>query len=159
MPRSNLKAGERWVLKWDKGELTFERASKLEWLETNGLGGYAAGTVAGVRTRRYHGLLIASLYPPTQRTLLFAGTDEQVNDGEQVFNLTAHLFPGRHSDRLDAADRVLLGLVSAVALRVAERINHQAGFHASHEQRRRYPILCQFTSPSKVFCPIICRLA
>jgi predicted glycogen debranching enzyme len=89
---ADLKAGERWMLKWGKGELSFERASKLEWLETNGLGGYAAGTVAGVRTRRYHGLLIASLYPPTQRTLLFAGTDEQVNDGGQVFNLTAHLF-------------------------------------------------------------------
>ncbi len=80
------------MLKWGKGELSFERASKLEWLETNGLGGYAAGTVAGVRTRRYHGLLIASLYPPTQRTLLFSGTDERVNDGRQVFNLTAHLF-------------------------------------------------------------------
>jgi len=36
---------------------------------TNGLGGYAAGTVAGAKTRRYHGLLVASIKPPTERVL------------------------------------------------------------------------------------------
>ncbi len=41
-----------------------------EWLLTNGLGGYACGSVSGIRTRRYHGLLIAALKPPVQRTLL-----------------------------------------------------------------------------------------
>ena len=39
----------------------FARASRLEWLETNGTGAFAMGTVAGVNTRRYHALLIASL--------------------------------------------------------------------------------------------------
>ena len=39
-----------------------------EWLVTNGLGGYASGTVAGVATRRYHGLLIAALPAPLGRT-------------------------------------------------------------------------------------------
>ena len=38
-----------------------------EWLETDGLGGFAMGTVAGVRTRRYHGCLIAATSPPTGR--------------------------------------------------------------------------------------------
>ena len=42
----------------------FARSSKLEWLETNGTGGFAMGTVAGTNTRRYHGLLVASLRPP-----------------------------------------------------------------------------------------------
>ena len=36
-------------------------ATRLEWLVTNGIGGYASGTVAGVLTRRYHGLLVAAL--------------------------------------------------------------------------------------------------
>ena len=42
-----------------------------EWLVTNGLGGYASGTVAGINTRRYHGLLIAALPTPLGRMLMF----------------------------------------------------------------------------------------
>jgi len=80
------------VLKWESKELTLERATKLEWLETNGLGGYASGTVSGIRTRRYHGLLVASLRPPTKRTLLFACVDEKIRDSGQVYQLTSFLF-------------------------------------------------------------------
>ncbi len=47
-----------------------------EWLVTNAIGGYAAGTVAGLLTRRYHGLLIAALKPPLGRTLLLTKLDE-----------------------------------------------------------------------------------
>ena len=47
-----------------------------EWLVTNGLGGYASGTVAGVLTRRYHGLLIAGLPNPLGRTMLLNGIAE-----------------------------------------------------------------------------------
>src|SRR5438309_1443687 len=43
-----------------------------EWLVTNGLGGYASGTVTGPNTRRYHGLLMAALRPPVRRVLLLA---------------------------------------------------------------------------------------
>jgi glycogen debranching enzyme len=39
-------------------------SAKREWLETNGLGGYASSTVAGLNTRRYHGLLVAATKPP-----------------------------------------------------------------------------------------------
>ncbi len=49
-----------------------------EWLVTNGIGGYASGTVSGVLTRRYHGLLIAALNPPLGRTLLLSKLDETV---------------------------------------------------------------------------------
>jgi len=58
------------------GEL--EAGEAREWLVTNGLGGFASGTVAGTATRRYHGLLIAALRPPTGRTLLVFGLDESV---------------------------------------------------------------------------------
>jgi predicted glycogen debranching enzyme len=44
---------------------------RKEWLVTNGLGGYASGTVAGVSTRRFHGLLIAALPAPLGRTMMF----------------------------------------------------------------------------------------
>jgi predicted glycogen debranching enzyme len=56
------------------GEL--EIAESREWLVTNGLGGYASGTVAGTSTRRYHGLLVAALQPPVERTVLVNGIDE-----------------------------------------------------------------------------------
>ncbi len=53
-------------------------AEQREWLVTNGIGGYAAGTVSGMLTRRYHGLLIAALNPPLGRTLLLSKLDETV---------------------------------------------------------------------------------
>ena len=49
---------------------------RREWLLTNGIGGYASGTLAGINTRRYHGLLVAALAPPVQRTVLVAGMVE-----------------------------------------------------------------------------------
>jgi predicted glycogen debranching enzyme len=62
-----------------------EPALRREWLVTNGLGGYASGTVAGVNTRRYHGLLVASLNPPVQRMVLLASVEEWLimPDGER----------------------------------------------------------------------------
>lgn len=55
-----------------------EIAEQREWLVTNGLGGYASGTVAGTATRRYHGLLVAELEPRGKRTVLVNGIDESV---------------------------------------------------------------------------------
>lgn len=52
-----------------------ESVTRREWLVTNGIGGFACGTIAGLNTRRYHGLLIASLDPPVQRTALVAKLD------------------------------------------------------------------------------------
>ena len=54
-------------------------AEHREWLCTNGIGGFASGTVAGLLTRRYHGLLAAALAPPVGRTLLVAKLDERVD--------------------------------------------------------------------------------
>ena len=56
------------------GKLTI--AETREWLVTNGIGGFASGTIAGHLTRRYHGLLMAALKPPLGRTLLIAKLDE-----------------------------------------------------------------------------------
>jgi predicted glycogen debranching enzyme len=71
-----------------------EQSSRLEWLETNGLGGFASGTVSGVHTRRYHGLLTAALQPPLGRALLVAKfEDTLVVDGYRV-ELSANLYEG-----------------------------------------------------------------
>ena len=58
--------------------LDAEHLLTREWLVTNGLGGYASGTVAGVLTRRYHGLLVAALPAPTGRLLMLSRFWERV---------------------------------------------------------------------------------
>src|SRR5580692_2453399 len=62
-------------------------AEAREWLVTNGIGGFACGTVAGTLTRRYHGLLVAALHPPLERTLLVSKIDEFVEYSGEVYAL------------------------------------------------------------------------
>ncbi len=62
-------------------------AERHEWLITNGIGGYATGTIAGSLSRCYHGLLVAALQPPLGRTLFLTRLDETVRLGEQRFCL------------------------------------------------------------------------
>ncbi|HEX7216141.1 MAG TPA: glycogen debranching enzyme N-terminal domain-containing protein [Methylomirabilota bacterium] len=60
-------------------------AESREWLCANGVGGFASGTVAGLRTRRYHGLLVAALKPPVGRTVLVSGLEARVEyDGRPL---------------------------------------------------------------------------
>jgi len=61
---------------------------RREWLVTNGLGGYASGTIVGLPTRRYHGLLVAALEPPVARTVLVAGLVEWVRYNGQRWPLS-----------------------------------------------------------------------
>jgi predicted glycogen debranching enzyme len=63
-----------------------------EWLETDGLGGYAMGTVALPRTRRYHALLCAARNPPTGRCVLVNGVDARVATGSGEVALSAHRY-------------------------------------------------------------------
>jgi predicted glycogen debranching enzyme len=64
----------------------FQRAIEREWLITNGIGGFACGTVCETNTRRYHGLLMAALTPPTGRTLLVSKLDISVRyQGREYF--------------------------------------------------------------------------
>lgn len=65
-------------------------ASQREWLITNGTGGYGCGTVAGVLTRRYHGLLVAALAPPMGRTLLVTQLQERVTYHDQIYELASN---------------------------------------------------------------------
>lgn len=65
-------------------------AESREWLVTNGIGGYAAGTVGGLLTRCYHGLLVAALKPPLGRTLLWSKLDETVQYNGQDYELATN---------------------------------------------------------------------
>lgn len=70
----------------------FERSVEREWLVTNGLGGFAAGTLANVNTRRYHGLLMAALSPPVGRKLLVAKADATVRLAGTTYQLACNEF-------------------------------------------------------------------
>ena len=71
--------GNAWNLSLEK-EVCSDVTAGLdrEWLVTNGLGGYASGSILGATTRSYHGLLVAALRPPVERFVLVAKTDEEV---------------------------------------------------------------------------------
>ncbi len=73
---------------------SLDDALQREWLETNGLGGYASSTVAGAHTRRYHGLLMAATQPPAGRVLLLSKLEETLVVGGQRFELSANRYPG-----------------------------------------------------------------
>ena len=69
-------------------------ASRREWLETNGLGGFASSTITGLNTRRYHGLLVAATRPPVGRMVLLSKIEETlVVDGRRV-ELSSNRYPG-----------------------------------------------------------------
>src|ERR1700733_15886529 len=65
-------------------------AESREWLVTNGIGGYAFGTIAGLDTRCYHGLLVAALEPPLGRTLLVTKVEETARYASQEFALSTN---------------------------------------------------------------------
>jgi predicted glycogen debranching enzyme len=71
-----------------------DEALRREWLETNGLGGFASSTIVGMNTRRYHGLLIVATRPPAGRYLLLAKMEEQLVLGDQSFELSVNQYPG-----------------------------------------------------------------
>ncbi|MCI0665786.1 MAG: glycogen debranching enzyme N-terminal domain-containing protein, partial [Acidobacteria bacterium] len=71
-----------------------EAASQREWLETNGLGGFASSTVAGLNTRRYHGLLVAATQPPVGRMVLLSKLEETLIIDGRRYDLSANQYPG-----------------------------------------------------------------
>ena len=69
-------------------------AISREWLETNGLGGFASSTIIGLNTRRYHALLTAATNPPVGRVVLLSKLEETlVINGDHVY-LSANQYPG-----------------------------------------------------------------
>jgi len=82
-------------------------ADGLEWLVANGIGGFASGTVPGIRTRRYHGLLVAALAPPAQRTVMVTDVHASIQVAGREVRLHASHWRGdvvhpRGFDHLEA---------------------------------------------------------
>ncbi len=69
-------------------------ASKREWIETNGIGGFASSTITGMNTRRYHGLLTAALNPPSDRKVLLSKLEETLIVNGNRHELSCNQYPG-----------------------------------------------------------------
>ena len=117
-------------------------ALRREWLVTNGLGGYASASIGGVMTRRYHGLLVAALAPPVERTVLVGGSIDWANYDGHRYPLSTHEYGDgtidplgyrhlavvcarRHSPGVDLRHR-----------RCAARATYLDGVRSQHDVRR-----------------------
>jgi len=69
-------------------------ASEREWLETNGLGGFASSTITGLNTRRYHALLIAATSPPVGRVAMLSKLEETLVVNGERYGLSVNQYPG-----------------------------------------------------------------
>jgi predicted glycogen debranching enzyme len=69
-------------------------ASRREWLETNGIGGFSSSTITGLNTRRYHGLLVAATKPPVGRMVLLSKMEETLVIAGRRVDLSSNLYPG-----------------------------------------------------------------
>ncbi len=115
-------------------------AESREWLVTNGLGGYAFGTIAGHQTRCYHGLLVAALEPPMGRTLLLAKLDETVQYGAQRFELATNRWVGgavvpdgfRHIERFRLEGTIPVWTFALADALLEKRVFMQAGANTTY---------------------------
>ena len=73
----------------------YDAASSREWLETNGIGGFASSTISGSHTRRYHGLLTAATRPPLGRITTVSKFLESLIIGDDTFQLSTSRFSGK----------------------------------------------------------------
>ena len=71
---------------------TISELKSLEWLETNGLGAWAMGTLSGINTRKYHSWLTASYNPPTDRVVLIPKLTESLSNAEEYHELDTNEF-------------------------------------------------------------------
>src|SRR5262245_43460710 len=76
-----------------------------EWLEADGLGGFASGTVSGIRSRRYHALLLTATTPPARRMVLVNGFDAWVETSRGIFAISSQRY-GPDIIHSDGASRI-----------------------------------------------------
>ena len=83
-------------MKLDVKNMSVSKLLDLEWLDTNGLGGYASSSLSGARTRRYHGLLVAPFNPPTERRILVSKVEERIFQEDNIDDITVNEFHEGH---------------------------------------------------------------
>jgi predicted glycogen debranching enzyme len=131
-----------------------DTAAAREWLVTNGVGGYASGTVAGLLTRCYHGLLVAAITPPLGRTLLLGKLDETVTYGESSYPLHTNRWSGgsvdphgyRHIERFALEGTMPVWHFACADALLEKRVWMQQGANTTYVQYR----LLRATQPLQI---------
>jgi predicted glycogen debranching enzyme len=90
-PATALERDVRNPFVYSGADLT-SRALSLEWLETDGLGGFACGTAAGPRTRKYHGWFAPAIPPPRRRWMLVSGCEEFVREAGSTTAISTQVY-------------------------------------------------------------------
>src|SRR5512138_2476405 len=67
--------------------LSEDERLQSEWLDTNSIGGWSGSTISGCHTRRYHGLLVAAIKPPTERMVMISKLDETIVINDDRFEI------------------------------------------------------------------------
>ena len=78
-------------MEFTKESLNLENGLDKEWLITNGIGGYSSSSIIGANTRKYHGLLVASLTPPGRRFLILSKLDESIEVRGKKYDLYTNI--------------------------------------------------------------------
>ena len=121
-----------------------DTAERREWLCTNGVGGYASGTVAGSLTRRYHGLLIAALAPPLGRTLVVTKLEDTLVYDGAVWPLSTNRWASgavdpagyRHIERFHLDGTTPVWTYACADARLEKRIWMEPGANTSYVSYR-----------------------
>ncbi len=92
--RKAMSENGRKVMGFDLSSSGVDGLIDCEWLVPNGLGGYASSTVAGLNTRKYHGLLVAAMSPPVRRMVLLSRVEETVTLDSCSWSLASNEYPG-----------------------------------------------------------------
>jgi len=117
-------------------------ASEREWLVTNGIGGFASGTISGLLTRRYHGLLIAALKPPLGRTLLVTKLEDGARYAGQSYPLSTNRWTDgtldpqgyRHIERFRLEGTTPVWTFACADAQLEKRVWMQQGANTSYVQ-------------------------
>jgi predicted glycogen debranching enzyme len=123
------------------------QAERREWWLANGLGGYAAGTIAGSLTRRYHGLLIAPVEPPLGRRLVWTKADAELVDGEVIWSLFTNRWNSGaigpagyvHIESFHLDGTIPVWLFAIGLIRIEARIWLEPGANTAHAAWRLLP--------------------
>jgi glycogen debranching enzyme len=124
-----------------------EQAERREWWLANGLGGYAAGTIAGSLTRRYHGLLIAPVEPPLGRRLVWVKADADLVDGDLSWPLFTNRWSGGaispaghvHIESFHLDGGIPVWMFAIGSIRIEARIWLEPGANTTHVAWRLRP--------------------
>lgn len=121
----------------------FEAVSRREWLETNGLGGWAASTVSGAHSRRYHGLLVAAMDPPVGRLVMLSRLEESIEVDGARHELACNRFPGVvHPRGCEYLERFERGLFPVFTYRIDDIVLRRtvAAIHGHNTVVIRYDV-------------------